>query len=176
MIVMHLFIVSKDTEEHKDEPDDDPNNKKQCNSLSQLYAREFHKPRMKMSKYCKHVRNLNPHQQNNVIFNCVWRKAAVAICLGKLIHGYKISLSGPGGTGKSHVSKLIHRDVIDFSQQTLKSEPDGPLVLLTVPTGSAAFHIGGTTLHVTFKRETDNLLGQMMNYANQANENYFSDH
>ena len=57
---------------------------------------------------------------------------------------------GPGGTGKSHVIKLIHRDVIYFFQQTLKSKPNEPLVFLTAPTGSVAFNIGGTTLHSAF--------------------------
>ena len=53
--------------------------------------------------------------------------------------GFKIFLSSPGGTGKIHVIKLIHRDVIYFFQKTLKPKPDQPLVLLTVPTGSAIF-------------------------------------
>ena len=128
-----------------------PQNKKEHNSLSQLNARESHKPRKKMGKYCKNVRNLNPGQWKIAMFNCAWcRVAAHAIHLGKLTDGYKIFLSGPRGTGKSHVIKLIHRDVINFFQQTLKPEPDEPLVLLTAPPGSATFQIGGTTLHSTF--------------------------
>ena len=59
-------------------------------------------------------------------------------------------LNGPGGTGKSHVSKLICHDVIHFLQQSLKLQPDEPLVLLTAPTGLAAFNIGGITLHSAF--------------------------
>ena len=59
-------------------------------------------------------------------------------------------LNGSGGTGKSHVIKLIHHDVVHFLQQSLKLQPDEPLVLLTAPTGLAAFNIGGITLHSAF--------------------------
>ena len=57
---------------------------------------------------------------------------------------------GAGGTGRSHVIKLIRCDVIYFLQQTMKVQPDEPLVLLTAPTGVAAFDIGGITLHLAF--------------------------
>ena len=32
----------------------------------------------------------------------------------------------------------------------LNADPDQPIVLITVPTGSAAFQIGGTTIHSAF--------------------------
>ena len=63
-----------------------------------------------------------------------------------IVHkGYKWYLGGPGGTGKSHVIQLIRWGVIYFLQQTMKVQPDEPLVLLTAPTGLAAFNIGGIT-------------------------------
>ena len=67
-----------------------------------------------------------------------------------MIDGFKIFLSGQGGTDKSHVIKLIHRDLIYFLQQTLKPKPIEPLVLFPAPTGSATFNIEGTTFHSAF--------------------------
>ena len=40
--------------------------------------------------------------------------------------------------------------MIYFLQQTMKVQPDEPLVLLTAPTGLAAFNIGGVTLNSAF--------------------------
>ena len=64
--------------------------------------------------------------------------------------GYRIFLSGPGGTGKSHVVHLIQRDMFHFFKHTVKPDDDQPTVLITAPTGSAAFQIGGSTIHSTF--------------------------
>ena len=51
--------------------------------------------------------------------------------------------SGPGNTGKSHVVCLIQRDMSYFFKHTVKPDDDQPIVLITAPTGSAAFQIGG---------------------------------
>ena len=64
--------------------------------------------------------------------------------------GYRIFLSGPGGTGKSHVVHLIQRDMSHFFKHTVKPDDDQPIILITTPTGSAAFQIGGSTIHSTF--------------------------
>ena len=59
-------------------------------------------------------------------------------------------LSGPGGVGKSHVIKLIQSDTIRLIKQSGSVEPDDVLVLLTAPTGVAAFNVNGMTLHSAF--------------------------
>ena len=56
----------------------------------------------------------------------------------------------PRGTGKSHVVHLIQRDMSHFFKHTVKPDDDQPIVLITAPTGSAAFQIGGSTIHSTF--------------------------
>ena len=56
-------------------------------------------------------------------------------------------LSGPGGVGKSHVIKLIHSDTLKLLKLSGVFEPDDVIVLLTAPTGVAAFNINGMTLH-----------------------------
>ena len=37
-----------------------------------------------------------------------------------------------------------------FFKHTVKSDDDQPIVLITVPIGSAAFQIGGPTIHSAF--------------------------
>ena len=56
----------------------------------------------------------------------------------------------PRGTGKSHVVHLIQRDMSHFFKHTVKPDDDQPVVRITAPTGSAAFQIGGSTIHSAF--------------------------
>ena len=56
----------------------------------------------------------------------------------------------PRGTGKSHVVHLIQRDMSHFFKHTVKPDDDQPIVLITAPTGSAAFQIGVSTIHSIF--------------------------
>ena len=91
------------------------------------------------------------------MFNRSWCKEYVCnMRNGVETTGFKVYMGGPGGTGKSHVIKLIRRDVIYFLQQTMQVKPDEPLVLLTAPTGLAAFNIGGITLHSAFMLNCSN--------------------
>ena len=46
--------------------------------------------------------------------------------------------------------------MIYFLQQTINVQPDEPLVLLTAPTGLAAFNIGGITLYSAFMLHCSN--------------------
>ena len=54
------------------------------------------------------------------------------------------------GTGKSHIVHLIQRDMSIFFKNTVKPDDDQPIILITTPTGSAAFQIGGSTIHSAF--------------------------
>ena len=60
---------------------------------------------------------------------------------------YRLFLSGPGGVGKSHVISLIHCDTKKILSLSRKFEPIDITVLLTAPTGVAAFNIGGMMIH-----------------------------
>ena len=66
-----------------------------------------------------HVRNLNAGQRKTAMHICAWCN--------------KVFNSGPGGTCKSHVINIIHRDIMFFFQK-IEGEADKPLVLLTAPT------------------------------------------
>ena len=59
-------------------------------------------------------------------------------------------MSGPGGTGKSHVLKMIQRDMRYFVWNVSNCNPDKPTVLMTVPTGSAVYQIRGSTIDSMF--------------------------
>ena len=54
------------------------------------------------------------------------------------------------GAGESHVICLTQREMSHFFKHTVKSDDDEPIVLITAPTGSAAFQIGGSTIHSPF--------------------------
>ena len=45
------------------------------------------------------------------------------------------------GTGKSRVVQLIERDMTYFLKNVLNADPDQPIVLMTAPTGSAAYRL-----------------------------------
>ena len=78
-----------------------------------------------------------------------WRKAR-RIQTPNPYRIYRIFLSGPGGTGKSHIVCLTQRDMSHFFKQTVKPDDDQPIVLITAQTGSAAFQNGGSTIHSAF--------------------------
>ena len=56
----------------------------------------------------------------------------------------------PRGDRESHVVHLIQRDMSHFFKHTVKPDDDQPIVLITAPTGSAAFQIGRSTIHSAF--------------------------
>ena len=85
------------------------------------------------------------------MFHRNWcKKAVIALKESKPVQLYHVFLSGPGGIGKSHVIKLIHSDTLKLLRLSGTFEPDDVLVLLTAPTGVAAFNIDGMTLHSAF--------------------------
>ena len=106
---------------------------------------------MNLHDYCTHIWNLNTEQCHIVMYNRAWCKSYTsAVRHGENQKGYRIFLSGPWGTGKSHVVHLIQKDMSYFFKHTVKPDDDQPTVLITAPTGSAAFQIGGSTIHSTF--------------------------
>lgn len=66
------------------------------------------------------------------------------------VEPYKVFLSGPGGVGKSHVIRLVQSDTIKLLRLSGEIGPNDVAVLLTAPTGVAAFNINGMTLHSAF--------------------------
>lgn len=62
---------------------------------------------------------------------------------------FHLFLTGGAGTGKSHVVTAVYQ-LFMKQMPGHGDDPDAPAVLLTAPTGTAAFQIGGTTLHSAF--------------------------
>ncbi|XP_062579865.1 uncharacterized protein LOC134241859 [Saccostrea cucullata] len=92
------------------------------------------------------LQNLNERQKD--IFYHV-RNWCVAKIAGEKLDPLHIFITGGAGTGKSHVVKAIHYEASRLFAPSLFS-PDGVPVLLTAFTGTAAFNIGGSTLHHVF--------------------------
>jgi len=60
-------------------------------------------------------------------------------------------LTGGAGVGKSVVVKAIYQALIRFYNIGADNNPDDPKVLLSSPTGKAAFLINGQTIHSLFR-------------------------
>ena len=58
--------------------------------------------------------------------------------------------------------------MIYFLQQTMNVDPDQPLVLLTAPTGLAAFNIGGITLHSASMLNSDNNSSEVVDWEKKS--------
>ena len=102
-------------------------------------------------EYRRLMRGLNSKQRAMIMFHRNWCKKAVkGLKSSKPVEPYRVFLSGPGGVGKSHVIKLIQSDTLRLIRQSGTVEPDDVLVLLTAPTGVAAFNVNGKTLHSAF--------------------------
>ena len=120
-------------------------------TLSMFYAKTVKKQDMNFQDNCKYLCTLNKDQHHIVMYNRAWCKSYInALRHGEKQEGYRIFLSGPGETGKSHTVCLIQRDMSNFFKHTVKPDDDQPIVLITAPTGSAAFQIGGSTIHSAF--------------------------
>ena len=99
-------------------------------------------------EYRRLIRGLNTKQKSIVMYRRNWcKKAMLALKNGQPVVPYRVYLSGPGGVGKSHVIRLIHSDTLKLLRLSGTIEPGDVTVLLTAPTGVAAFNISGMTLH-----------------------------
>ena len=125
------------------------NTRNTTDTLCMLYAKAAKRQDMNFHNYCRHVNNLNTDQCHIVMYNRAWCKSYInAIRHEEKQKGYRIFLSGPGGQGKVMLYISYKETCITFSN-TVKPDNDQPIVLITAPTGSAAFQIGGSIIHST---------------------------
>ena len=102
-------------------------------------------------EYRRLLRELNNKQKAIVMYHRNWcKKAIVALRNGTPVQPYRVFMSGPGGVGKSHIIRLIHSDSLKLLRLSGCIQPGDVTVLLTAPTGVAAFNIGGMTVHSAF--------------------------
>ena len=117
-------------------------------SMHVRFESAAHQQEFPPDQYSQYLRELNDLQRSIVMFHRDWcRKAVLALKEGSLVEPYHVFLSGPGGVGKSHVIKLIHSDTLKLLKLSGTFEPVDVIVLLSAPTGVAAFNINGMTLH-----------------------------
>ena len=112
------------------------------------YTAEVEKDVMTPTEYRNIMRGLNKKQSQIVMYNRRWCKNAVkAWKNNQEINPYRIFLSGPGGVGKSHIIKIIQSDMRKLLRLSNRIKPTDVTVLVTAPTGVAAFNIDGMTIH-----------------------------
>ena len=96
--------IQKLTEEQVNDTDkalDANNHDKQHHQLAQLYEKAARHHDMTFHEYCLQIRCLNTEQCHIVMFNRAWCKSYIhAMKKKEKLNGYRIFLSGPGGTGK----------------------------------------------------------------------------
>ncbi|XP_072239813.1 uncharacterized protein [Leuresthes tenuis] len=92
------------------------------------------------------LRTLNEEQA--AIFYAV-RQWCLQILFGQNPEPLRLFITGGAGTGKSHLIKAIHYESTRLLSQ-IADNPEDLTVLLTAPTGVAAYNIGAATIHNTF--------------------------
>ena len=116
--------------------------------LQARFESAANKEEIPADEYRRLLRGLNEKQRGIVMYHRNWcKKTVIALRNGESIVPYRVFLSGPGGVGKSHVIRLIHSDTLKLLRLAGTLQPGDVTVLLTAPTGVAAFNINGMTLH-----------------------------
>lgn len=92
------------------------------------------------------LRSLNEKQRD--VFYQV-RQWCLQKVKGNNPKSFHVFITGGAGTGKSHLIKAINYEATRLLLQ-VASAPDKVSVLLTAPTGIAAFNLGAGTIHNTF--------------------------
>ena len=124
---------------------------------------------MSFKEYCANMRLLNEEQQHIVMYNRAWCRSYIqALRKGTNVKPYRIFISGPGGTGKTFIVNMIKGDIPYFLKSVVNAGDDQPMVLVTAPTGSAVFQVGGLTIHSAsccMIKQRQNKLGKVHNNA-----------
>ncbi|XP_006820870.1 uncharacterized protein LOC100373785 [Saccoglossus kowalevskii] len=97
------------------------------------------------------MRSLN-YQQLDIFYTV--REWCLNTVNGESIDPFYMFLTGGAGTGKSHLVKAIYYEASRILARALPN-PDDISVLLTAPTGVAAFNINAGTIHSTFSIAID---------------------
>ena len=92
------------------------------------------------------LRSLNETQSEIFYFVRNW---CLQKSIGEKPEPFYVFVTGGAGTGKSHLIKTVQYEADRLLSKTLQ-DPEGITVLLTALTGTAAFNIGGNTIHHTF--------------------------
>lgn len=110
---------------------------------NQPFSVEYSNIYIPSSQYNSMVQTLNERQRlvHDFIVDWCWK-----VKMKQNPQPFHLFLSGGGGVGKSHTLTTMYHGII----HTLREAGQDPFqisVLLTAPTGTAAFNIGGMTIH-----------------------------
>ena len=117
-----------------------------------MFTNAAHAEHLSAQDYRQMYMQLNSEQKRFMSFHHKWcKKLLQALKHDVALQSYYVFLSGLGGVGKSHIIKMVKSDTNKYLKMSRAFDPDEVIVLLTAPTGVAAFNIGGTTLHAAFQ-------------------------
>ena len=107
--VQYFYTLQNEKQEKEDTIDTlcHDNTMHKRDKLFMLYTKAAKRQDMNFQDYCRHVCTLNKDQCHIVMYNRAWCKSYINAVRHGEKQGYRIFLSGPGGTGKSHVVHLI---------------------------------------------------------------------
>ena len=77
-------------------------------------------------------------------------------------------IGGCAGVGKSTVIPFLYEGLVRYFNSLPGTKPDAIKVLLTTPTGTAAFNIHGMTLHSAFALPVTEFNGEMPNLSSDV--------
>ena len=101
--------------------------------------------------YCRRVCNLDTDQCYIVMYNRAWCKSYTnAVRHGKKQKRIQNFSKWPRGHRQKSCCTSHTKRHVSLFKHTVRPDDDQPIVLITAPTGSAAFQIGGSTIHSAF--------------------------
>ncbi|XP_033967886.2 uncharacterized protein [Pseudochaenichthys georgianus] len=133
---LRVKTVDEDTDDNPDIPD----------SGAQGSRFEAHANSMCRPDALNLLRSLNVQQRD--IFYHLLPSQTLVPCQSQWPTPFHVFITGGAGTGKTHLIKAIQYEATRLLSQ-VASSPDKVTVLLTAPTGIAAYSIQATTIHST---------------------------
>ena len=97
----------------------------------------------------EHIRSLNDEQRKNFDVLHKWSRDYIKSLRSRtiqILNPFHLFITGGGGVGKSHLIKTIYMS-LNKVMMYKGGDPEKPKILLLAPTGVAAVHINGTTIH-----------------------------
>lgn len=120
-------------------------------SSSQPTFLETTRQRVSSSQALNILQTMNKKQRELFLHLRQW---CVQKVTGKTVKPFHVFVTGGAGTGKSHVINGFQHEAIRLLSP-LTNSADDVTVLLVAYTGTAAFHIGGQTIHSAFAIHSD---------------------
>lgn len=113
---------------------------------SEKHSFHYESPKFPQKEIAQDLRKMNNIQQDLFYYIKHW---CLKLLWNKKPEPFSIFLTGGAGTGKSHIIRCIYHEATRIWSK-VSNTLDYVSVLLTAPTGTAAFNIQGMTVHAAF--------------------------